>query len=182
MQTPGHPAQPSGSTSRSHLSQSKLSGLPQSQGNTDELWLSLAPKVSTGPRRKKREKEKGRGNPGPELTSPAPGLPRPPEKKKKKQNNNKTKLNKIKTPQTFYSLPQTAFNFLIAPAVSIWMGGAVHPIPSHPISLQPPLPTLPWKPSRDPPDSKPGTPECIPPSLKAIEQLSALTADNFKWL
>lgn len=43
-------------------------------------------------------------------------------KKKKPQNK------PPKKPQTFYSLPQTAFNFLFAPAVFIWMqGGASHP-------------------------------------------------------
>lgn len=88
------PAQPSGSISRSHPSQCKLSGLPRSW---EHRWAQVVagpcgPKVSPGPRREKREKEKGRGNPRPELTSPAPGLPRHPRGKKKKT----TKQNKIK--------------------------------------------------------------------------------------
>lgn len=49
MPIPGHPAQPSGSTSRSHPSQSKLSGLPRAMGtqmSSDCHWPPWAQSIT----------------------------------------------------------------------------------------------------------------------------------------
>lgn len=89
-----------------------------------------------------------------------------PGKKKKKPQNKPPKK-----PQTFYSLPQTAFNFLFA-QLYLYGCGAVHPTaPFRSSSL--PFPSLPSRlcggnPRRTPPfssagpGSKQGIPECIP--------------------